>query len=376
MRQLYTARDNVEAEAIKSMLELEGIEAVVQGEPLTAVWGAVPIDPSTSPSIWVTRDDDFDNAVRCLEEFRHRRSREVASTRWKCDRCGELIESQFTDCWNCAARTQDEAAQHAQEVTREPSDTGDSNAEVAENPPVGATTTRVPHRSDRELWAETGIVLLLFLAPNLYGAVASQFWPDRYGVTSSLDSSLAYMASHAGYVGLVVYLIWRSGESWSAFGLVPPKWIVDPSVGLAFWGVASGIRIVCFRFLYGLIQPGFRASSQDASGMPPIPAGFVEIGVFVAFVACTAFSEELVMRAYLIPRFEQLLGSGTKSVCLSACLFASYHVYQGVDGTVSALLYGLVFGFLFCCYRRIWPLAIAHTITNLLAFSSLFGTDA
>jgi membrane protease YdiL (CAAX protease family) len=89
--------------------------------------------------------------------------------------------------------------------------------------------------------------------------------------------------------------------------------------------------------------------------MRPIPAGFVEIGVFVASVACTAFSEELVMRAYLIPRFEQLLGSSARSVALSALLFASYHVYQGIGATVSMLFYGLNSAFCFAAIGGFGP---------------------
>ena len=75
MRPVYTARDFAEAQAIKTRLEAEGVDAVVQGEYLSGVWGPIPITPSTSPSIWVSRDDDFERAMAFLEENSHSRER-------------------------------------------------------------------------------------------------------------------------------------------------------------------------------------------------------------------------------------------------------------------------------------------------------------
>ena len=48
-------------------------------------------------------------------------------------------------------------------------------------------------------------------------------------------------------------------------------------------------------------------------------------------------------------------------------LFASYHVYQGLDGLIHAGAVGLAYGTAFCIQRRLWPVCIAHAIADVLA---------
>lgn len=74
------------------------------------------------------------------------------------------------------------------------------------------------------------------------------------------------------------------------------------------------------------------------------------------------------MRGYLIARLQYLLRSGWLAVVVTATLFASYHSYQGVVGVIviGAAVHGLVYGLAFCLCRRLWPLCVAHTLTNLV----------
>jgi len=82
------------------------------------------------------------------------------------------------------------------------------------------------------------------------------------------------------------------------------------------------------------------------------------------------FAEELVMRGYLIPRFERLLNSTWGSLLLTTVLFATYHCYQGPSGVVNALEFGLIYGSAFCVFRRVWPLALAHAVSNFLNYAA------
>jgi membrane protease YdiL (CAAX protease family) len=91
--------------------------------------------------------------------------------------------------------------------------------------------------------------------------------------------------------------------------------------------------------------------------------------LLVPFSSCAiGFVEELVMRGYLIPRFERLLGSSWKAVLVSTVLFASCHMYQGPVGVISAAITGLVLGIAFCWVRRLWPVALAHALLDFIAF--------
>jgi hypothetical protein len=98
MKQIYSARDEIDAEMVKNALADAGIECGVQGGGLSAVLGAIPVTQETLPSVWV-RDEDLDRAETALREFQH--PQEPEGEPWKCPKCGEMIEPQFTACWNC-----------------------------------------------------------------------------------------------------------------------------------------------------------------------------------------------------------------------------------------------------------------------------------
>jgi membrane protease YdiL (CAAX protease family) len=85
--------------------------------------------------------------------------------------------------------------------------------------------------------------------------------------------------------------------------------------------------------------------------------------------AANGFAEELVMRGYLFPRLERLLGSSFRSLIVTTLLFAAYHVYQGTAGVLSALSFGLVYGLAFWKLRRLWPLALGHAIADYAPFA-------
>ena len=81
--------------------------------------------------------------------------------------------------------------------------------------------------------------------------------------------------------------------------------------------------------------------------------------------------EELVMRAYLLTRFEQLFRSTAAAILLSAALFAAYHSYQGYVGLVTVALIGLIYGMCFARWRRIWPLILAHAFQDFVSIAML-----
>jgi Putative prokaryotic signal transducing protein len=104
MKQIYSARDEVDAEMVKNALGDAEIDSVIQGGGLSAVLGAIPVTEASLPSIWV-RDEDSDRAAKVLAEFQRPPAPEGAP--WKCPQCGEMIDPQFTACWNCGTARPD-----------------------------------------------------------------------------------------------------------------------------------------------------------------------------------------------------------------------------------------------------------------------------
>jgi membrane protease YdiL (CAAX protease family) len=159
-----------------------------------------------------------------------------------------------------------------------------------------------------------------------------------------------------------LYIIWRSGDPWSHFGLMRPAWAVDLPLGLGVFLAGAFIDEV-----HSGIRPAPRAAADPATSGPAVYLLYL-------WASCAnGFAEELVMRGYLLPRLRRLCGSVTASVALTSVLFAAYHVYQGPAETLAILLLGVVYGTAFCLTGRLWPVALAHALTNLIAMTRVGG---
>jgi hypothetical protein len=101
MKPLHTARHATEAHLIRGYLESQGIAAIVRGEFLTGGIGELPADIC---KVWVVDDAHLPRAAKLLQQFlRGDAARAHAGRHWRCAHCGEDLEGQFTDCWNCGA---------------------------------------------------------------------------------------------------------------------------------------------------------------------------------------------------------------------------------------------------------------------------------
>jgi hypothetical protein len=103
MKQVYMAESPIEAHMVVDLLRAQGIEAVVQGEELFGIRGAVPI---SYPTVWVLDEDDYERG-RALAlaydrgQYQAQGLGEQVQEAWTCPQCGERIEGQFDQCWNC-----------------------------------------------------------------------------------------------------------------------------------------------------------------------------------------------------------------------------------------------------------------------------------
>ncbi|HEV2293420.1 MAG TPA: DUF2007 domain-containing protein [Tepidisphaeraceae bacterium] len=101
MKKVYSARDEIDAQLVKGFLDDQGIESIVQANGLQQILGSIPVTADTLPSIWV-RDEDIERATDAIAGFKADAvpAQPVADP-WRCPKCGELVEPQFTECWNC-----------------------------------------------------------------------------------------------------------------------------------------------------------------------------------------------------------------------------------------------------------------------------------
>jgi hypothetical protein len=99
MKRVYTAESLVQVMHVKNVLAAEGIRAEMRNDRLGSVIGEIPF-LETWPQLWVA-ELDFDRAQELIEQELHGPGLEEPS--WKCRSCGEEVEGQFMECWNCGA---------------------------------------------------------------------------------------------------------------------------------------------------------------------------------------------------------------------------------------------------------------------------------
>ena len=99
----YSARNELQAALLVQVLASHGIEAQVVGGALASLTGYLP----TTPVSVHVDEADAERAKAVIEEFEQSgRGGQAAGPAtgeapWTCANCGEMIEAQFTECWNC-----------------------------------------------------------------------------------------------------------------------------------------------------------------------------------------------------------------------------------------------------------------------------------
>jgi YgiT-type zinc finger domain-containing protein len=95
VKSVYSASNLSLVSILQSVLDEHGIRSWIRNEYLSAGVGELPAIDSW-PQLCV-EDKDFEEATRIVEE--------AVSVKqlpgWKCPSCGEELEGQFTECWNC-----------------------------------------------------------------------------------------------------------------------------------------------------------------------------------------------------------------------------------------------------------------------------------
>jgi membrane protease YdiL (CAAX protease family) len=162
-----------------------------------------------------------------------------------------------------------------------------------------------------------------------------------------------------GALGL--YLLWRAGIRLSAIGLDRGSVGRDLRVGAglaALIGIPGlGLYLLAYQLGANLaVLP----STLDDTWWRPVALSVAAVG--------NAWAEEILVVGYLITRLRQLGLPENSSLLVSAVLRGAYHLYQGFGGFLGNLVMGLVFGRVWQRSNRLWPLVVAHTLLDVVAF--------
>jgi membrane protease YdiL (CAAX protease family) len=206
---------------------------------------------------------------------------------------------------------------------------------------------------------EIGVVLCLAWLPHLVNAHLADLAAERVFLADMVLLAVASLQVSAP----LLYILFRSGEPPSKFGLVRPKPVYLLG-GTLLFGLLYLLDPMFWLFI-GSFGPLDVPATAFAG-----PSSVADFIILVPALLIAAFAEELAMRAYLIPRLRELGLNWVSAVLVSSALFASYHLYHGAAATAYIFLYGLVLGGVFLLSPRVWPITVAHTLQNVVIYAS------
>lgn len=173
-----------------------------------------------------------------------------------------------------------------------------------------------------------------------------------------------------GYVvpSLLAIFLLNRDRDWSPsslragprLGLDSSRWRFD-----ALWGFGLAALI-------GIPGLGLYLLAREAGLNTTVsPANLTEwwaAPVLVLIAAGNGLIEEVVVVGYLITRLRQTGWGVAAAVAFSSVLRGTYHLYQGFGGFVGNAVMGVIFALFFLRTRRLWPLILAHTLLDIVAF--------
>jgi uncharacterized protein len=177
----------------------------------------------------------------------------------------------------------------------------------------------------------------------------------------NLGLNLTAVAQLFAWGALGVYLLRRSGFGPGQIGLAPSRWRADALTGV---GLAALIGLPGLG-LYVLARALGLAAAVEPSTLNNT---WWRVPVLVLAAFANAWAEEVVVVAYLLTRLRQLGTSPVGALVWSGLLRGAYHLYQGFGAGLGNLVMGLVFGYVWQRSGRLWPLIIAHTVIDTVAF--------
>ncbi|WP_018683489.1 CPBP family intramembrane glutamic endopeptidase [Actinokineospora enzanensis] len=162
-----------------------------------------------------------------------------------------------------------------------------------------------------------------------------------------------------GALGL--YLLYRAGMRLATIGLDGRRKGRDAALGVGLAALIGlpGLGLYLVSHAIG-INLAVAPSTLDDTWWRPL--------VLTLLAAANAWAEEMLVVGYLISRLRQLGMRENASLFSAAVLRGSYHLYQGFGGFIGNVVMGLVFGRVWQRTNRLWPLVLAHTLLDFIAF--------
>ncbi len=208
--------------------------------------------------------------------------------------------------------------------------------------------------------AVVGIALIVLL----YATITS----NGFGLAHfELPETRAWVANAGCWVTVAVVALYartvekRPFSRWEERRLTTKQYVLSVVVLLVFLTVLLMVVAIVWRNL----APVPTEPKEGFDDLAPV----LSTAVFVFSAITAGVTEELLFRAYMLPRMTELFRSKWPAVLLSSILFGLAHYGQGdAARVVYPMIIGVVFSLYYERYRSLAVLIICHVIFDLTLF--------
>jgi uncharacterized protein len=141
---------------------------------------------------------------------------------------------------------------------------------------------------------------------------------------------------------------------------------------VSFFKIFGYLILVLFVFGIFFKLLGLKPNYDNFEKLMKVFKDNILLAIFFCITA--GFTEELIFRAYLIPRLKMVFNNNLLSIAISSFLFGILHFGFGSwIQIIGPMLIGTVFAFHYVVYRNIKILIFCHIIWDLIILSSQMG---
>ena len=202
-------------------------------------------------------------------------------------------------------------------------------------------------------------VFLFLIVPSML----LSFFMIKQGSVSFMLTSVSIILRDLALVSLILFFIWRNGESIDRIGWSFRNGWKDVALGL--------VLFIPLLYGTGLLE---RALQSGGLSVPstPLPSFLTATGAAESLLASllvivVAVAEETIFRGYLILRLKAVTASPAVAVVLSAAIFSLGHGYEGSAGVVTVGVMGLVFALVYLWRQSLVAPMVMHFLQDFIS---------
>ncbi len=215
--------------------------------------------------------------------------------------------------------------------------------------------------SAQSSWPEQLVEVSVFLFLIVPSMVLS-FFVVKQGTLGFVLVAIATILRDLALVSLILFFIWRNGESVNNIGWTFKNVWKEIGLGIGLF--------IPFFFTAAFFESALRLAgfSVPSTPLPSFMAarGPAESLLAIVLVTVVALAEETIFRGYLILRLKAITASPVAAALLSAAIFSLGHGYEGSAGVVTVGVMGLAFAFIYMWRQSLVAPIVMHFLQDFI----------